>query len=134
MNLLARREHAFLELRRKLLRRFDADELDLALDRLREEGLQCDDRFARSFTRERMVRGYGPQRIEAELRQRGVARELGAEAIREVPEEEGETWHSLAETVLRRKFGDEPADTFEERARRARFLAYRGFRESDFSD
>ena len=134
MDLLARREHGYQELRRKLSRRFSVDELEEALDRLREENLQSDQRFARVFTRERMLRGYGPQRIEAELRQRGVSRAIAEDAIREVPRQEGQSWRELAIQVLQRKFGGEAAESFEERARRARFLAYRGFGEGDAPD
>ncbi|WOJ95398.1 regulatory protein RecX [Congregibacter brevis] len=117
------------ELKRKLARRFESAELDLALQKLAEENLQSDQRFAHSFTRERMLRGNGPIRIESELRQRGVDRRLIDEAIAIVPSEEGLTWRLVANDVLQRKFGDERPADLSDKARRLRFLGYRGFGE-----
>lgn len=129
MNLLARREHSLAELKRKLARRFESVELDLALQKLADENLQSDERFAQSYARERMLRGTGPLRIESELRQRGVDRRLIDEAIAIVPSEEGLTWRLVARDVLQRKFGDERPTDLSEKARRLRFLGYRGFGE-----
>ncbi|WP_439107190.1 regulatory protein RecX [Congregibacter sp.] len=129
MNLLARREHSLAELRTKLGRRFDRDELDVALHKLADENLQSDGRFAQAFTRERMLRGIGPLRIDSELRQRGVDRKLIEEAIAVTPSEEGITWRELAKDVLQRKFGNERPEDLAEKARRLRFLGYRGFGE-----
>ncbi|WP_439102172.1 regulatory protein RecX [Congregibacter sp.] len=129
MNLLARREHSFSELQRKLARRFDRGELDLALQKLADENLQSDERFAQSFTRERMLRGVGPLRIESELRQRGVRRSFIDQAIATVPGEEGLSWRGVAKEALERKFGDQRPADLKEKARRLRFLGYRGFGE-----
>ncbi|MFT4767997.1 MAG: regulatory protein [Glaciecola sp.] len=129
MNLLARREHSLAELQRKLGQRFEADELDAALERLAQEKLQSDERFARSFTRERMLRGVGPLRIESELRQRGVQRVFIDQALAAIPREEGVTWREVARDVLLRKFGDAPPADLPDKARRLRFLGYRGFGE-----
>lgn len=129
MNLLARREHSLTELQRKLARRFDRHELDAALTKLSDENLQCDQRFAQSFTRERMLRGIGPLRVEAELRQRGVQGQIIDQVLAFVPDEEGLSWRLVAEGVLQRKFGDEPPVDVASKAKRLRFLAYRGFGE-----
>ena len=131
MNLLARREHSRLELSRKLQRRFDRRELEQALDKLADEGLQSDERFALSFTRERLLRGQGPLRIVAELRARGISSELASRAVDVVPDEEGTSWREQAELAVLRKFGADECLDIQERARRARFLAYRGFRSDD---
>lgn len=129
MNLLARREHSLRELQQKLARRFDKHELDLALAKLSDENLQSDQRFAQSFTRERMLRGIGPLRIESELRQRGVQRQIIDHVLVFVPEDEGFSWRSVAKGVLQRKFGDERPVDVAEKSKRLRFLAYRGFGE-----
>ena len=58
MDFLARREHSRRELRQKLLRRFKAPELiDTQLNRLTEENLQSDSRYAGSFLRQRIHPG-----------------------------------------------------------------------------
>lgn len=129
MNLLARREHSLAEMQRKLSQRFDAEELDAALAKLAEENLQSDERFAQSFTRERMLRGVGPLRIESELRQRGVQSVFIDQALVAVPQEERTTWREVAQDVLLRKFGDSPPADLPDKARRLRFLGYRGFGE-----
>lgn len=129
MNLLARREHSLTELKRKLSQRFDTEELDAALEKLAEENLQSDERFAQSFTRERMLRGVGPLRIESELRQRGVQSVFIDQALVAVPQEERTTWREVAQDVLQRKFGDAAPEDLQDKARRLRFLGYRGFGE-----
>ncbi|TNE76319.1 MAG: regulatory protein RecX, partial [Gammaproteobacteria bacterium] len=39
----------------------------------------------------------------------------------------GADWFLLAAEVMRRKYGGASCDNFQERARRSRFLQYRGF-------
>ena len=74
MNYLARREHSRRELEQKLARKeFDANEISEALDRLVEDGLLSDVRFAESFVHARRQRGSGPLKIQAELKLRGVS-------------------------------------------------------------
>jgi regulatory protein len=136
MDLLARREHSRQELENKLRRRFEARELATALEKLAEEGLQSDERFAVSFTRERLLRGYGPRRIEAELKQRGVASRPIDRALLEVPDEESLTWRDVARDAEEKKFGPAPPKDYEDKARRMRFLYRRGFAvdDMDFAD
>ncbi|MEX2129887.1 MAG: regulatory protein RecX, partial [Pseudohongiellaceae bacterium] len=70
MDCLARREHAFLELQRKLLVKCpDASEVEIrqALEQLRDENLLSDERFASSWVRYRQSRGYGYRHIRQDL-------------------------------------------------------------------
>ena len=124
MNLLARREHSSKELRQKLLKRFnDPDLVDEQLLRLAEENLQSDERFAGSFLRQRLSRGHGPIRIRQEMRQKGISdSEIGAAIHAEQPD-----WHEVAEQTYRRKFGALPSADIKEKAKRSRFMQYRGF-------
>jgi regulatory protein len=124
MNLLARREHSLRELRTKLKRRFpDVTLLDEQLSRLTDENLQCDLRFAESYARQRISRGYGPLRVPEELRERGVSEDDVALAMEQLDVD----WRALATEVMQKKFGDLPPGNFKEKARRARFMQYRGF-------
>lgn len=124
MDLLARREHSRRELRGKLLARSDAGvRVDEVLDRLEQEGLLSDRRFAEAFVRSRVGRGHGPLRIRQELRQRGVDEAVVEQAL----QEQNCNWFELAEQVAHRKFGVEPVSDRRELARRLRFLQYRGF-------
>ena len=124
LDLLARREHSRLELERKLLARSYSDDLVMVtLDGLERTGALAVGRFVESFVRSRTARGQGPVRIRAELAKRGVdvpeaAALLGAESI---------DWFEAARSAWAKRFGASPPADFKERARQARFLAYRGF-------
>ena len=134
MDLLARREHSRLELRRKLSRRYADENLEAVLDTLAEEGLQSDVRFAEGFARDKALRGIGPLRIERELLERGVSGSVAGNALRTLVDEEGVQWRLVARDALTKKFGDaNMPEVFEERARRLRFLQYRGFGSEDFA-
>ena len=85
LRLLARRQHFRRELEQKLLTRAFPDEVvRTTLDRLTELGYLDDrrcaeERAAGDFRR----RGYGPRRMEWELRKRGAGNELAAEVVAE---------------------------------------------------
>ncbi len=124
MNLLARREHSVRELRNKLKRRFASESMvDEQLSRLTEEGLQSDARFAESYAHQRTSRGYGPVRLREELRERGVSEADVDVAIEELAID----WCALASDVLHKKFGARAPQDIKEKARRVRFMQYRGF-------
>lgn len=124
MNLLARREHSLHELQQKLRRRFpDEAIVGLELARLREENLQSDQRYAESYLRQRSGRGYGPQRVRSEMRDRGLSDEEIADAMAALDVD----WYELAARVMRKKFGATPVVDLKEKARRLRFMQYRGF-------
>ena len=132
VGLLARREHSRAELLHKLTGRgFAAADIESLLDRLAVLRLQCDARFTTSYVRMRSGRGYGPQRIRAELRERGIdadciEKELAASAVAaEAPR---------IEDVWRRKFGDRQPKDYRERAKQMRFLQQRGFAVGDIRD
>ena len=129
MDLLARREHAAGELRRKLNARFrDASELvEMGVQRLTEEGLQSDVRTAEAFVNSRIGKGHGPLKIRKELQQRQVSPEIIGCAIAHAHVK----WTELAAGVLEKRFGDaaQGGEAFaaSERGRRSRFLQQRGF-------
>lgn len=124
MDLLARREHGRTELVRKLRQRGAADELiDSALSRLAEEGLLSESRYLECFIASRGRGGYGPMRIREELSQRGLPR---TEIERALTESEID-WAEQLRDLWQRKFAGQLPGDMRERAKQARFLAYRGF-------
>ena len=127
MNLLTRREHSREELWQKLRKRYDEPELREAIDALAVENLQSDERFAAAYVRERMMRGFGPLKIVAELTQRGVSASIVSCALEEVPRDEETTWIQVAQDAYQRRFGDELPHDLPDKARRLRFLNQRGF-------
>lgn len=124
LDLLARREHSRLELRRKLLARSHArDMADEVLDRLQRERLLDEARFAGQFVRSRTGRGQGPAKIRAQLFQRGIGESLIHTALADA----GCDWAALAAAARRKRFGTAAPGGYRERARQARFLKSRGF-------
>lgn len=129
LEMLSRREHSCQELRQKLAARFPDADFDALFQRLHELNYQSDQRFAEVFARSRVQRGQGPLRIRRELQQRGV----DASYIEAVIEQLEVDWFQLAEETLQRKFRQPIDDAqprehqLKERARRQRYLAYRGF-------
>ncbi|MDS4068097.1 MAG: regulatory protein RecX [Candidatus Competibacter sp.] len=82
LELLARREHSRLELRQKLLQRgFPPEHIEPVLDRLVEERLLDENRYAELYACARADKGYGPLRIARELRERGVPDDLVAATL-----------------------------------------------------
>lgn len=124
MDLLARREHTWSELQRKLKQRgADSALIERELQRLEDEGLLSHERFCEAYVHARCQRGYGPQRLREELRQRGVTEEL-IERTLESPEWD---WEALARSAFRKRFPEGRAVEPRERARQLRFMQYRGF-------
>ena len=124
MRLLARREHSRAELRGKLVGRgFENDSVEELLQGLEDQDLLSDERFAMSLIASRAETGYGPKRIGLELRNRGVSEELAREALAKTEVD----WEERLTDQVARKFGSDPAQTFPEWARRARYLERRGF-------
>jgi len=128
VGLLTRREHSRAELAQKLTARgFAPADIESQLDRLAAQRLQSDSRFAEAYVRARIGRGYGPQRIRAELRERGIMAELIDQAFAVQPAADT----PRIDEIWRRKYaGRLPAD-YRERARQMRFLQQRGFSLAD---
>lgn len=124
VRLLARREHSFVELTRKLGRRgWPAGLVERVLSDLADRGLQSDQRYAESFARSRVAKAYGPMRIRAELAERGIDRVLIDQTLRELEVD----WFASAASWYERRYGNEPPEDFKEKSRRQQALARRGF-------
>lgn len=121
LRLLARREHARVELSRKLAPHAEsAEQLETLLDELTTRRLLSDERYVEMRLNARSAR-FGNARLAHELRTQGVAEELVSEALASAADE-----LTRARQVWQRKFGETPADAGE-RARQMRFLMSRGF-------
>jgi len=102
MDLLMRREHAVAELERKLIAKdYDADTVVEVVKQLTDEGLVNDARFTEAFVRYRRNNGYGPRRIQSELRERGVSEKIQA-AYLDVGDSQ---WFEQAAQVQNKRFG-----------------------------
>ncbi len=124
MNLLARREHTQKELIQKLRRRFpDTVLLEAEIQRLNDENLQSDERFAENYVRYRSELGFGLMRVRQDMRQRGLSDTEISLALETV----AVNWAVLAEQVFRKKYGEQASRDIKEKAKRMRFMQYRGF-------
>ncbi len=95
----------------------------MLLDALAGEGVLSDARFAAEYIHSRASKGFGPQRLLQELRQRGVDEQVAVAAMRDAAVD----WLGLGRQVCSRRFGRPRASDDRERAKQARFLLYRGF-------
>lgn len=124
MDLLARREHSRLELQHKLQQRVESSGmLEETLDQLVEDNLLSDERFSEAFIYSRLNKGYGPVRVKAELKARGVSSRL----IDKYLDEGADSWLQQLEQVVIRKYGTQPEQDIDSRARQQRFLQQRGY-------
>ncbi len=122
--LLARREHSRAELRTKLVARgFPSDIISDALSVLDREGWLSDERFVAAFIGARRERGYGPVRIRAELRERGIDDEVIAAHLNM----RDPTWMQDLRQAWIKRFRARQGKDFAERARQMRFFQVRGF-------
>ena len=124
LRLLARREHSRKELLNKLLvKGFDKDDILTVIDELAEQGWQSDSRYAQSYTRHRIQKGYGPVFIAYELRKNGV----DADDLEDIVQKTAGSWIELLEQVYTKKYGYDSLMDRKEWAKRSRFLMQRGF-------
>jgi len=124
LNLLARREHARLELAQKLIQRGAPKPwIDSTLDALQEESLLSEARYLESTVRTRAEAGFGALHIRQMLCSRGICAEDADFALQSAELD----WPSLLKTTWQRKFNGELPKTPRERDKQIRFLAGRGY-------
>ena len=124
LKLLAAREHSRLELTRKIKARgYPADALEPVLARLCDQGAIDEARLAETYVAERAGKGFGPLRIHAELRNKG----LSDEAIDPYLKSMNDEWPTLLAAAYNRRFGPLPPSDDADLGRRGRFLQQRGF-------
>ena len=121
---LMRREHSQQELLQKVSAKgFARQDIMPVLEELIEQGLQSNARFAESYARSRVHKGFGPLRIQAELQQRGAGDCHFEMAVDDI----ADSWENLLEQVYRKKYGIEASLDNKEKFKRSRFLQQRGF-------
>ena len=124
VRLLSRRDHSVLELQRKLeLREFPRDEIDHALEDLIKRDYLSDERFCEAYIHIRKQRGFGPLRIGIELNERGVDERIYHDYL----QSNSDSWMDVLGRTYQTKYRGKPIKDFQEKAKRIRFLQYRGF-------
>ena len=131
MDYLARREHSRYELQCKLREKFEIPDdamISAVLDKLETDNLLSDTRFAESYVRSRISRGYGPLYIRHQLRQRHVDTAL----IDQVAEFDEQEWADVLVDALARKVPAVPERGSKQWFKLQRFSQSRGFTLSQF--
>lgn len=134
LDLLEARARGTEELRRLLIRKGEpAEEVDRAIERLVANGLLNDANFARQFARSKVLgAGLSRRRLQQELTKRGVARELSADAIEQVFEDESVDDAMTIQRVAQKKLRTlSRLDPVVQRRRLYAFLARRGYDADD---
>ena len=122
MDYLAKREYSYAELGQKL-KAFaeETDDIPAILDDFKQRGWLSDARFTEQIVHARKAK-FGSAKVANELREKGVADNLIADAVKKLKETELEN----ALTIWRRKYKASPQNR-EEWAKQAIFLQSRGF-------
>ena len=124
VRLLSRREHSALEIRDKLLKRdFTQSEIEQVITELQKGGWLSDERFAEAYIRMRQLKGFGPIRISIELNERGVKEGI----IDNYLQVDSDSWREILELQYAKKYKDKEIEDYNDKAKRIRFLQYRGF-------
>lgn len=125
LGLLARREHSATELKRKLqLKGYAAADIDVGVSQLLQDGSLSDRRFTEAYVNMRMNRGYGPVRIMAELRDRGINADLADEYLNQ----DVCDWPAILRKHYNKKYAGHPITDYHEKSRRIGYLQARGFK------
>ncbi len=119
---LGKREYSYMELGQKLKAYADeGDDIPALLEDFKARGWLSDARFTEQIVHARQSK-FGSAKIAHELREKGVADELIADAVEQVKDNELEN----ATEVWRKKFKTGPKNR-EEWAKQSRFMQSRGF-------
>ena len=125
---LSYRARSEVEIRLKLTQLgFSQKITETTLEKLRSLNLLNDETFARGWAREKgEVRGYGPLRVERELRQKGVAQSLIGRIVQETFGQQ-ET-KERAKKLLEKRFRGKDLSDRKTLHRAIAFLQRRGYR------
>ena len=124
LDLLSRREHSIKEIKEKLYARFEHKEIiESVIEKLSDNNLINNTRFAEAYVSARKRKGFGPKKIAFELLSKGVDESVSNNVIIE----EGD-WESAAKLAFSKKFKDGPSLDTNEKLKQKSFLQNRGFR------
>jgi regulatory protein len=124
VRLLARREHSVYEIHQKLSQRdFEEQEITQAISELKLGGWLSDDRFTEAYIRMRQQKGFGPLRIAMELNERGVKQGIVEKHL----QADDEIWLQILKQQYQKKYRGKPVEDYSDKAKRMRFMQYRGF-------
>jgi regulatory protein len=130
LKFLGYRARSEAEVRTKLIQAgFSPKIIEPTIEKLRSLKLLDDEAFARSFAQARMEdRGYGPLRVERELRLKGIAKTLVGRILDETFGRQG--GKDRAQALLEKRFRGKDLSNAKNLRRVISFLQRRGYRDS----
>ena len=129
LDFLSRRPRTVNEIEKKLSEEYAPDIISRVMDMLNEYKYIDDAAYALEYAKERMKAGYGPLKIEWEMREKGISQELIEAALEPIKAIQIPT----AIGALRAKYRNKPDVDEKEKGRAFNYLQRRGF-ETDISD
>jgi regulatory protein len=128
LQMLARRELSAAQVKARLLEReHAAEDVDAAIEQLRESGALDDARVARAYVETALrVKGRGRLRIQRELNEMGIPREVASAALADAFGDVDER-RLIAKAIAKKLRGQRKIDTPGEYARVYQFLMRQGF-------
>ena len=123
--LLGRQEYSRRELTQKLQQREATDEfIENLLDWCEKHNFINEQRYCEGFVRKHIFKCHGLKRIQSEAMSKGIYRAL----LETVVDELEIDWFELAQEAYNKKYSTTPANLeYKEKAKRVRYLMYRGF-------
>jgi len=123
LDFLSHRPRTVNEVEKKLSEDYAPDTISRVMDMLFEYKYLDDALYAEEYAKERVNAGYGPKKIEWDLRGRGVSQEFIDAALEKV----AGLWKQAAEAALRAKYRNKPVMDDKENASAYNYLLRRGF-------
>ncbi|OGT47873.1 MAG: hypothetical protein A3E83_03180 [Gammaproteobacteria bacterium RIFCSPHIGHO2_12_FULL_41_20] len=121
---LAQRDYTVAELQRKLqIKDFSSADIHTFLSEARQAGWLNETRYIENYIHMRQQKGYGPLRIQAELRSKGITDENIAQQL----DIDDNAWQITITRVWQKYSKGKLPQDLKTRIKHRRFLQYRGF-------
>ncbi|MDH5432341.1 MAG: recombination regulator RecX [Gammaproteobacteria bacterium] len=123
--LLAAREYSAKNMAEKMRsKKYQPDEIEAAIDMLKENNWLSDQRFCESFLRSKVNQGLGKQRIVYELTSKGISQSMIQNSMNEL---EVDWLEMCLQTASRKVASSGLTNDLKDKQKLYRFLQYRGF-------
>lgn len=125
---LGRQEYSIDKFSRKL-RQYEATEeqVHLIVQEFCQHNWLSEQRYCEGFVRSRIRKGQGKARIINDARTHGLDQQTLLAALNQAEDDDKVDWFELALETYQRRYGQTEVSDFKEKAKRIRFMQYRGF-------
>ena len=121
---LCMREHSVKEIIDKLTRKeYQPESIEIVVGECLKDNYLNDQRYAEIFWRVRSRKGFGPNKIALELKQKGISSSM----IDDTSQQEELDFNEVVKNVYFKKFKGSQIKDFKDKAKRQNYLYQRGF-------